>query len=151
MCYTIDQRFYRKSDDRLSRPLSCSRQSDLASIPSVILTRISRHGTVKITKFQMGWGLTRTHCPCNSSQKMQECAPSKQVAAACSPIITAAVKSTCGVRRMLVSAVILIFLLAAIYWVSLNQQTISSIRRPMRFQPQPSRNPAPDVAEATER
>ncbi|CAL1683454.1 unnamed protein product [Lasius platythorax] len=99
----------------------------------------------------MGWGLTRTHCPCNSSQQVQECVPSKQVAAACSPIITAAVRSTCGARRMLVSAIILIFLLAAIYWVSLNQQANPGIRRPMRFQPQPSRNTAPEAVEASER
>jgi len=73
--------------------------------------------------------------------KVQERVPSNQVLAACSPIITAVVKSTCGVRRMFVSAIILIFLLAAIYWVSLpRQQTNPDAHRPMRIQPHASRN-----------
>ncbi|XP_011166876.1 uncharacterized protein LOC105200824 [Solenopsis invicta] len=109
---------------------------------------------VKITKFQMGWGLTRTHCQCNdsygASTQVQKCAPSKQVLPACPPIITAAVKSTCRARRMLVSVIILIFLLAAIYWISLRQQANPGIRRPMRIQPQASRNTASEQTEAME-
>lgn len=104
----------------------------------------------------MAWGLTKTYCQCNGSysvprSKVQECAPSNQALAACSPIITAVVKSTCGARRMFVSAIILIFLLAAIYWVSLpRQQTNLGARRPMRIQPQASRNTAPERIEAAE-
>lgn len=95
----------------------------------------------------MAWGLTKTYCKCNASydipKKVQECAPSNQALAACSPIITAVVKSTCAARRMFVSAIILIFLLAAIYWISLPcQQASSSVHRPI--QPQASRNPAPE-------
>ncbi|KAL0120064.1 hypothetical protein PUN28_008036 [Cardiocondyla obscurior] len=98
------------------------------------------------------WGLTRTHCSCNGSHvaSTQECPPSKQVLSACPPIITAAVKSTCGGRRMFVSVIILIFLLAAIYWVSLHQQASSGVRRPIRIQPQGSRNIASGQTEATE-
>ncbi|KYN09868.1 hypothetical protein ALC57_17991 [Trachymyrmex cornetzi] len=106
----------------------------------------------------MGWGLTRTHCQCNGSHgastQVQKSAPSKQVLPACPPIITAAVKSTCGARRMFVSVIILIFLLAAIYWVSLHQTSPGSVRRPMRIQPQASRNITPEqpgAAETTQR
>ncbi|XP_011641170.1 uncharacterized protein LOC105429717 [Pogonomyrmex barbatus] len=100
----------------------------------------------------MGWGLTRTHCQCNGSYgaSAQECPPSKQVPSACPPIITAAVKSTCGARRMFVSVIILIFLLAAIYWASLRQQANPGVRRPMRIQPQASRNTAPEQTETVE-
>ncbi|XP_024870548.1 uncharacterized protein LOC112453822 [Temnothorax curvispinosus] len=105
----------------------------------------------------MGWGLTRTQCQCNGtngshgiSTQVQECAPSKKVLPACPPIITAAVKSTCGTRRMFVSVIILIFLLAAIYWVSMRQQASPGVRRPMRIQPQASRNIASGQTEAAE-
>lgn len=105
-----------------------------------------RQKTVKITKFLMGWGLTRTQCQCNdsygASTQAQKCAPSKQVLPTCSPIITAAVKSTCAARRMFVSVIILIFLLAAIYWVSMHQGANPGVRRPMRIQPQASQNTA---------
>ncbi|XP_077255831.1 uncharacterized protein LOC143893881 [Temnothorax americanus] len=97
----------------------------------------------------MGWSLTRTQCQCNGTNGSH--APSKQVLPACPPIVTAAVKSTCGTRRMLVSVIILIFLLAAIYWVSMRQQASPGIRRPMRIQPlQASRNIAPGQTEAAE-
>ncbi|XP_032686000.1 uncharacterized protein LOC116851069 [Odontomachus brunneus] len=95
----------------------------------------------------MGWESTKTHCQCNGNHgavaRVQECAPSKEVLSACAPIITAAVKSTCGVRRMFVSAFILIFLLAAIYWVSIPHQQTDPLRRPMRTQPQSSRSTVP--------
>ncbi|KAM0734339.1 hypothetical protein ACS0PU_011810 [Formica fusca] len=97
------------------------------------------------------------HCLCNDSQQVQKDSPTKQVVAACSPIITAVVKSTCGARRMLVSAVILIFLLIAIYWVSLNQQANPGIHQPesettltMRIQPQTSQNNPIEQTGATE-
>lgn len=51
---------------------------------------------------------------------------------------------------MFVSIIILIFLLAAIYWVSLRQQANPGLRRPMRIQPQASRNIMPGQTEAVE-
>ncbi|XP_028047494.1 uncharacterized protein LOC105829237 [Monomorium pharaonis] len=119
------------------------------NVATIWLTPIFRQQTVKITKFQMGWGLTRTQCQCNDSASARAQAPSKQVLAACPPIITA-VKSTCGVKRMLVSIVILIFLLATIYWVSSRQQANPGQRRQIRIQPQASRNIASERTEATE-
>ncbi|KAL6428090.1 hypothetical protein ACFW04_008457 [Cataglyphis niger] len=104
----------------------------------------------------MGWGMSN-HCICNDSEQVQKPSPTKQVVAACSPIITAVVKSTCGARRMLVSAVILIFLLIAIYWVSLNQPGNPGHHQPenenipvIRIQPQTSQNNRANTIEQTE-
>lgn len=99
----------------------------------------------------MGWGLTRTQCQCNGTHDVSsQVHDSKQLLSACTPIITAAVKSTCGVRRMFVSAVILIVLLAAIYWVSLPHHQISlNAHQPRRIQPQVSRN-VPERTDSTE-
>ncbi|XP_011143119.1 uncharacterized protein LOC105185380 [Harpegnathos saltator] len=92
----------------------------------------------------MGWVSTKTHCQCNGNHgappRVQECVPSKELLSACAPIITTAVKSTCGVRRMFVSAFILIFLLAVIYWLSTPHQRAYPLRQPMRLQAQSSRS-----------
>ncbi|KYM87845.1 hypothetical protein ALC53_03280 [Atta colombica] len=105
----------------------------------------------------MGWGLTRTPCLYNSSydasMQEQKSAPSKQVLPACPPIITTAMKSTCGARRMLLFTIILIFLMAALYWIFLYQSS-HGVHRPVRIQPQASRNITPEqtgIAETTQR
>ncbi|XP_026825392.1 uncharacterized protein LOC113561931 [Ooceraea biroi] len=100
----------------------------------------------------MGWTLTRTQCQCNGTHNAPtQVHDSKQILSAYTPVITAAVKSTCGARQMFVSAIILIVLLAAIYCVSLPyQQANLSVHQPRRIQPQVSRNTVAEPAATTE-
>jgi len=70
---------------------------------------------------------TPEQCQCNITD--DAIILDSQIFSACAPIIAAAVKTGCGLRRLLASTITLLILLIVIYYVSLSHNNSMELRR----------------------
>ncbi|XP_076387995.1 uncharacterized protein LOC143264475 [Megachile rotundata] len=109
----------------------------------------------------MGLTAVKALCDCNGTDQSSrgqalECFVSaKDILPSCSPILKATVRSgKCGVRRMLLSTLILLFIMAVVYCISFANQHRRSLRIPTFLrQPQtetPQEAAGEDVTESVQ-
>jgi len=66
-------------------------------------------------------------CPCNTTN--DAALLDSQIFSACAPIITAAMRTGCGLKRLLASVITLLILLIVLYYVFLSHNNTMELRR----------------------
>lgn len=86
----------------------------------------------------MGLSIVEAVCDCNessaSSQTLKCYIATKDLLPSCKPLIKATMKTRCTFRRMIISTVVIIIILAIIYCLTISGQHVQNIGRNLRSQ-----------------